>query len=113
MAVQEIPRISLRKYLDILVDQVTCVGAEHETIGIIQRTIVDVYGIAKPADNPQQLLTEFEAGELLRLPTMRVVKLAKAGNLPSVKLPGDEFRFIETELWAWAEQHRISAPEGS
>jgi excisionase family DNA binding protein len=50
----------------------------------------------------QILLTPLEAGEILRLPSRRVVRLAKAGEIPHVCLPSGEVRFIESELWAWA-----------
>jgi len=54
----------------------------------------------------QTLLTPLEAGQLLRLPSRRVVRLAKAGDIPHVRLPGDEYRFSEPDLWRWVEQHR-------
>ena len=54
----------------------------------------------------QILLTPLEAGEILRLPSRRVVGLAKAGEIPHVLLPGDEYRFSEAELWRWVDQHK-------
>ncbi len=54
----------------------------------------------------QALLTPIEASDLLRLPTRRVVKLARAGEIPHVLLPGDELRFREAELWLWVERHQ-------
>jgi excisionase family DNA binding protein len=54
----------------------------------------------------QTLLTPFEAAELLRLPSRRVVRMAKAGEIPHVLLPGDEYRFDEAELWRWVDDHK-------
>lgn len=54
----------------------------------------------------QILLTPLEAADLIRLPTRQVVKLAKAGSLPCIRLPGDEYRFSEADLWRWVERHR-------
>ena len=39
------------------------------------------------------LLTESEAGDILRLPSRRVLKLARQGVIPHIDLPGDEIRF--------------------
>jgi excisionase family DNA binding protein len=49
----------------------------------------------------QPLLTADEAADILRLTRSRVVKLAKAGELPSVTLPGGEIRFLSSDLWEW------------
>lgn len=51
----------------------------------------------------QHLLTESEAAEVLRLTPRQVVKLAKAGELPTVHLPGNELRFDPADLSAFVE----------
>ena len=53
-----------------------------------------------------QLLTPMEAADILRLPTRQVVKLAKAGTIPRVLLPGEEIRFDETDLRTWIEARK-------
>jgi len=58
------------------------------------------------------LLTIFDAACVLRLPARRVKKLAKAGELPAVILPGDEVRFDEAELRAWIQNRKRPAAEG-
>jgi excisionase family DNA binding protein len=58
------------------------------------------------------LLTESEAGQILRLPTSRVTRMARTGHLPCVELPGNELRFIESELLAWVERHRRPGNDG-
>ena len=47
-----------------------------------------------------------EAADILRLPTRQVVKLAKAGTIPRIVLPGDEYRFDEQDLLTWIESHK-------
>jgi excisionase family DNA binding protein len=47
------------------------------------------------------LLTESEAGDILRLPSRRVLKLARQGVIPHINLPGDEVRFSQTDLEKW------------
>ncbi|MBI2477317.1 MAG: helix-turn-helix domain-containing protein [Planctomycetia bacterium] len=51
----------------------------------------------------KNLITASEASSLLRLTTREVKHLALRGEIPAVRLPGDEFRFIESDLWAWIE----------
>jgi len=55
------------------------------------------------------LLTETEAADILRLTRTHVIKLARRGVLPVVRLPGDELRFIERDLWTWIESQRQEA----
>ena len=63
--------------------------------------------------NPKHLLTPGEAGQVLRLPTVRVTRLARAGEIPAIILPGDEIRFKLDDLWAWIDTHRPAHPSGS
>lgn len=60
-----------------------------------------------------QLLTPIEASWLLSLPTRQVVKLAKAGEIPHVLLPGNELRFRERDLSTWIDRHKQPAGEVS
>jgi len=48
-----------------------------------------------------KLLTDSEAGSILRLPSRRVLKLAKAGIIPHIDLPGNEIRFEKSDLDKW------------
>jgi excisionase family DNA binding protein len=56
------------------------------------------------------LLTASEAADVVRLTTRQVVRLANRGELPSVRLPGDELRFDAADLWRWIDTHRQPAP---
>ena len=47
------------------------------------------------------LLTESEAGDILRLPSRRVLKLARQGVIPHITLPGEEIRFSQADLEKW------------
>jgi excisionase family DNA binding protein len=48
--------------------------------------------------------------EYLCLTTRRVVRLARDGGLPHVKLPDGELLFDPEELAAWLAQHRRPQP---
>lgn len=52
------------------------------------------------------LLTEAEAGELLRMLPARVARLAKRGIIPHIALPDGEMRYCASDLLAWASQYR-------
>lgn len=52
------------------------------------------------------LLTDDEAADLVRLTPRQVVRLARRGELPCVRLPGDELRFDPAELSRWIDAHR-------
>ena len=54
----------------------------------------------------QSLLTESEAGDKLRMLPTRVLRLARAGEMPCVILPDGELRFDAVDLDAWIEQHK-------
>jgi excisionase family DNA binding protein len=47
------------------------------------------------------LLTESEAGDILSLPSRRVLKLARQGVIPHIELPGNEIRFERSDLEKW------------
>lgn len=53
-----------------------------------------------------RLLTDGEAARLVRMPPARLVRLARAGEIPCVLLPDDELRFIEADLWSWVRKHK-------
>ena len=59
------------------------------------------------------LLTPGEAADLLRLPTRKVQQLAKRGEIPTIRLPGDEFRFDAGELWKWIDSRKESCEESA
>ncbi len=50
-----------------------------------------------------------DAGRLLRMLPTRVTRLAKRGQLPCVKLPDDEIRYLEADLREWVLGYRQSA----
>ena len=65
----------------------------------------------RSATQKPRLLTPNEAAQLLRMPTARLVRLARQGAVPHVMLPGEEPRFVETELWSWLERRSASFQE--
>ncbi len=60
-----------------------------------------------------RLITDSEAAEILALTPRQVAKLAKHGELPSVKLPGDEIRFDPTDLACYIESRKQPAAEAA
>lgn len=52
------------------------------------------------------LLTEAEAGELLRMLPARVVRLTKRGVIPHIALPDGELRYSASDLMEWAASFR-------
>jgi len=48
----------------------------------------------------------FEAADKLRMLPARLKRLAKAGDVPCVKLPDAELRFEPAALQRWIEQFR-------
>jgi len=57
------------------------------------------------------LLTHHEAGDVLRMLPARVLRFAKSGELPHVKLPDGELRFVESDLWQWVSEHTSGTSE--
>jgi excisionase family DNA binding protein len=55
------------------------------------------------------LLTDSEAADLLRLTSRQVMKLARRGELPSIRFPNAEVRFIADDLQQWIREHRVPA----
>jgi len=55
------------------------------------------------------LLSESEAGAILRLTPRQILKLAKAGQLPAIRLPGNELRFDADDLRTWIETRKQPA----
>lgn len=60
------------------------------------------------------LIDARDAGILLSMPSPRVMRLAKRGVLPCVKLPDGELRFSRADLAEWVEQYRQpTQPQGA
>lgn len=59
----------------------------------------------------EPLLTPIEAGDLLRIHPKTALKLARAKNLPGIRL-GKHWRFRQCDLTAWVESQveSISQP---
>jgi hypothetical protein len=55
------------------------------------------------------LLDAEDAGRLLRMIPARVTRLAKRGQLPCVKLPDGELRYLEEDLARWVREYRQPA----
>ena len=53
------------------------------------------------------LLTDGEAANLLRMLPSQLHRLVKNDEIPFVLFPDGEPRFIESDLWAWVERHRM------
>ncbi len=60
-----------------------------------------------------RLITDSEAAEILALTPRHVAKLAKRGELPSVKLPGGEIRFDLDDLERWVDSHKQNGQEAA
>jgi len=60
-----------------------------------------------------EVLTDREAGQLLRMVRSRVVKFAKNSQIPAVILPDGEVRFIKSELWYWLKREASRPPAPS
>lgn len=56
----------------------------------------------------QRLLTSSEAADILQISSARVARFAKANKVPHVRLPDGEVRFVESDLWAWIDQHKVN-----
>jgi predicted site-specific integrase-resolvase len=61
----------------------------------------------------KQLLTDSDVAELLKVPSARVLRLAKQSRIPHVVLPNGEVRFVEQDVWDWIQSHRQPAREMS
>jgi len=61
----------------------------------------------------QTLLTKRQAAEILAVTSGQLARMASRGEVPSVKLPNREVRFIERDLWAWIESRRQDGTEGA
>lgn len=57
-----------------------------------------------------RLLTPREAARWLRFPAARLVRLARAGVVPCVLLPGGDVLFAEDDLAAWLRS--LKRPQG-
>ena len=64
-------------------------------------------------DATRQLLSDDEAADRLSMLRARLVRLAKAGDVPHVILPDGELRFIESDLWDWVEKHKHGTAAGA
>ena len=59
----------------------------------------------------QTLLTKREAASILQVTSGQVIRMANRGDVPSVRLPNGERRFIEADLWRWIESQREGTTE--
>jgi excisionase family DNA binding protein len=59
-----------------------------------------------------RLITDSEVGELLRLSSRQVEKLAKRGEIPSIRLPDNEIRFDPDEIRRYIESRKQPATDG-
>lgn len=55
------------------------------------------------------LLTDGEAAKLLRILRTRLVRMARAGKVPSIILPDGEIRFSRADLIEWVAAFRRPA----
>ena len=51
----------------------------------------------------RQLLTHYEAAELLSISDRELLRLVNANELPHVRLPNQELRFDQSDLWRWID----------
>ena len=59
------------------------------------------------------LLTPGELAALLRIPSARVMRLARRGRLPYVRLPGGEIAFDRQDIVDWIECHKVAVEGGA
>jgi hypothetical protein len=55
------------------------------------------------------LIDNIDAGKLLSMPSTRVARLAKRGDLPCVVLPDGELRYSVDDLKTWIDHFRQPA----
>lgn len=55
------------------------------------------------------LIDAYEAGRLLDMLPARVKRLAKRGDLPCVRLPDGELRYLPDDLRSWVREYRQPA----
>jgi excisionase family DNA binding protein len=55
------------------------------------------------------LLNESQVADLLGLTARQVLKLARRGELPSVRLPDNEIRFDPEDIFRWVESRKLPA----
>jgi excisionase family DNA binding protein len=53
-----------------------------------------------------EFVTERDVAEWLHLPVSRVVRMARRGDIPSVKLPGGDLVFSRFALREWINQSK-------
>ena len=54
----------------------------------------------------ERLLTAGEAADILQMSPAKVSRFAKRNEIPHVRLPDDEIRFVEADLWRWIDTHK-------
>jgi len=57
------------------------------------------------------LITDSQAAAILQLTPRQVAKLARRGELPTVRLPGNEIRFDPDDIRLWIERHKVPPKE--
>ncbi len=55
-----------------------------------------------------RLLTETDVADVLGLTSRQVLRLARLGQLPFVRLPGNAVRFEPADLAVWIAARRVS-----
>ncbi len=82
-----------------------CRSSAHPTNSCLAGFLA-VYIVGGMEGKTTHLLTNHEAGALLRMIPARVLRLAKAGDIPHVKLPDGEIRFVEHDFLHWVESRK-------
>lgn len=59
---------------------------------------------SEPPPEQARLLKAFEVAEILGVSTPTVLRWARGGSLPSIKLPGGPVRFREDIVEAWLDE---------
>lgn len=60
----------------------------------------------------ENLLSPFDVGRILGLPSSRVIRMANKGKLPRIEIEG-ELRFDSNDVAAFISGRRIAAPPES
>ena len=87
--------------LDFLVSVEGLLQSAEETKAARDRLLEEVETVTT-----QSLLTNRKAAEVLQVTSGQLARMANRGDLPSVKLPNGERRFIAADLWSWIESRR-------
>jgi len=61
----------------------------------------------------ERLLTTGDAADILQMPTARGSRLSKRDEIPHIRLPGGEIRFVKADLWAWIKARKRPGQEAT